>query len=336
MAGHYWRRLIAGALVVFTPAAAFAQADPALVAAAKREGSVSFYAAYPNAAFQAATVKSFQDKYGVRVDLLQVRASELHERIRAEQASGRFLGDVLQASDASTALRVSTGHVGPLGDIPNARNLLPGHGSLEFRIPSFIAPFGIMINTALVKPEDEPKSWRDLLAPKWNGKILVDDPRALGSGHAFFVALLTALGEDFHRALAAHGVILSRDVGASERRAGRGEFPIWIPAATSGRAALNGLPVKYLAPAEGVPNSAMDHSILKNAPHPNAARLFIDHFLDVEFQTEVGKLGLLPVIRDMEARMPAEMQPFARVKLLPGATAENQQRMLDLAAEIYK
>ena len=49
-----------------------------------------------------------------------------------------------------------------------------------------------------------------------------------------------------------------------------------------------------------------------------------------------GLVGLLPVLKDMEARMPEAMRPFARVNLLPGATAESQQRMLNLAAEIYK
>ena len=129
---------------------------------------------------------------------------------------------------------------------------------------------------------------------------------------------------------------LSRDVGASERRVGRGEFPVWIPAATSGMGALQGLPVKYIAPVEGVPNSPMDHAILTNAPHPNAARLFVDHFISIEFQTEVAKLGLLPVLKDMEERMPPEMRPFARVPLLASATAEAQEQMLKLATDIYK
>lgn len=315
---------------------AAAQINAEVIAAAKREGSVSFYAAYPNAALQAATVKSFQDKFGIRVDLLQIRASELHERIRAEQAAGRYLGDVLQASDASTQLRIQTGHVGRLGQLPNAKNMLPGKEADERRVGSFIAPFGIMVNTNLVKPGEEPKSWRDLADPKWKGKILLDDPRALGSGHAYFAGLQRLLGEDIHRAIAANQPTLSRDVGASERRVGRGEFPVWIPAATSGMGALQGLPVKYIAPVEGVPNSPMDHAILTNAPHPNAARLFVDHFISIEFQTEVAKLGLLPVLKDMEERMPPEMRPFARVPLLASATAEAQEQMLKLATDIYK
>ena len=227
-------------------------------------------------------------------------------------------------------------HVGRLGTIPGARNMLPGMEPGEYRVGSFIAPFGIMVNTTLVKPGDEPKSWVDLTHPRWKGRILIDDPRALGSGHAYFASLQRLLGEDFHRKMAANEVVLSRDVGASERRVGRGEFPVWIPAATSGMGALHGLPVKYIAPLEGVPNSPMDHSILTNAPHPNAARLFVDHFSSLEFQTELGKLGLLPVLRDMEDRMPPEMRPFARVNLLPGATAESQQWMLALASEIYR
>ena len=78
----------------FWIAAANAQ-DRETIAAAQREGSVTIYAGFPNAALHALMPASFRAKYGIRVDLLSLRSSELNERIRTEQAAGRFLGDVL-------------------------------------------------------------------------------------------------------------------------------------------------------------------------------------------------------------------------------------------------
>ena len=226
MLGKIFPGFIAAALVLFGTVSARAQINDEVIAAAKREGSVTLYAAFPSAPLYAAVTKSFQAKYGVRVDVLQIRASELHERIRAQQAAGRFLGDVLQASDASTQLRIADRHVGRLGTIPNSRNMVPGMEPTEHRIGAFIGAFGIMVNTNLVKPEDEPKSWTDLLDPRWKGKILLDDPRALGSGHTFFTGLQRLLGTDYHRKFVTNLPVLSRDVGASERRVGLGEFAV--------------------------------------------------------------------------------------------------------------
>lgn len=336
MSTFIFRSLIIAAHAVLAASAAFAQINGEVIAAAKREGSVTLYAAFPSAPLYATITKSFQEKYGIRVDVLQIRASELHERIRAEQAAGRFLGDVLQAADASTQMRIADRHVGKLGTIPNGHNMVPGMEPTEHRIGAFIGAFGIMVNTNLVKAEDEPKSWTDLLDPKWKGKILLDDPRALGSGHTFFTATQRLLGTEYHRKFVANQPVLTRDVGASERRIGLGEFPIWIPAATNGMRGLQGLPIRYIALREGVPHSVMDQSMLTNAPHPNAARLFINHFVGVEFQTEVAAIGFLPVLRGMEQRMPPQLQPFARVTLLPSLQVETQQQMLNLASEIYK
>ena len=62
---------------------------------------------------------------------------------------------------------------------------------------------GILINTRLVKPEDEPKSWNDLNDPKWKGKILSDDMRPLGSGNTMFAILQKKMGAALQRATGA-------------------------------------------------------------------------------------------------------------------------------------
>ena len=121
------------------------------------------------------------------------------------------------------------------------------------------------------------------------------------------------LGTDYHRKFVTNLPVLSRDVGASERRVGLGEFPIWIPAATNGMRGLQGLPVRYIAPKEGLPHSVMDQSILTNAPHPNAARLFTDWLLGDDFtklaaQTHIDPVH--PVSTLTSGQMPLDQVPL--------------------------
>ncbi len=329
------RALFALGLVVACGAAR-AQPSEALVAAARREGSVAFYAGFPNAALQALTAKSFQDKYGIRVDVLQMRASELNERVRTEQAAGRFIADVMQQGESSTTLHGEAGRLAPLGELARARDPDAAPAIFEDRAAGFVAPYAILVNANLVTPADEPKSWLDLLDPRWKGKILVDDPRAAGGGGAFLAATISIHGEEFHRRFALNGPVFSRDPAVAERRVAAGEFPILVPALVASMPGLKGLPLRFLAPAEGVPSIRMDHAILKNAPHPAAARLFIEHFLSADFQAEIARLGLLPVVRGMEERVPAELRPFARARLLGGMKAESQQRQLNFATDVYK
>ena len=136
---------------------------------------------------------------------------------------------------------------------------------------------GILVNTRLVKPEDEPKSWDDLNDPKWKGKILADDMRPLGSGNTMFAILQKKLGAAFNEKLAEQKPVFSRDLRNDARRVARGEYPIYVPQIFAFASDLKGLPVKVVIPKEGAPYAMMEFAMLKNAAHPNAARL-IDHF----------------------------------------------------------
>ena len=72
-------------------------------------------------------------------------------------------------------------------------------------MPTYILGYGILINKNAVKGDDEPKSWQDLKNPKWKGKIISDDPRALGGGNVMFSAFQDKLGEDLQRRAVAAG-----------------------------------------------------------------------------------------------------------------------------------
>ena len=214
-------RLIAAA--GFLTAATMAQAQPADWANAlstlqeRREGALSTLRPWRRRS-TTAVLKSFEKKYGITAELLDVRASELRERIRTEQSTNRFIGDVLQGGAATTLRQQREGQLQPHGGLPNLASLRRPFKADDFQVPSYVLAYGILVNTAQIKPADEPKSWTDLPDAKWKGKILSDDMRALGGGQVMFHAIHDNIGGDFHEKLALNSPIFSRDVGNDERR----------------------------------------------------------------------------------------------------------------------
>jgi iron(III) transport system substrate-binding protein len=310
--------------------------DAALVAAAKAEGKVTFYTSFLGAPFHLVAIKSFEKKYGIPVEMLDVRASELRERLRTEQAAGRFIGDVMQTGAATMIRSQRDGELQPHGGIANTSRLSPRQPATDVAVPSYILAYGILVNTTQIKPADEPKSWKDLLDPRWKGRIQSDDMRALGGGQVMFSVLQDAFGRDYHEKLAAQQPIFSRDVGNDERRVARGEFPMRIPQLFSNTTVLKGLPVKLIIPQEGVPYIRFDMALLRNAPHPNAARLLINHYLSDEVQLIYANAGLIPVVDQLEGPVKEEMRALAGAKLLGTTDVDTQDAMLALAKEIYK
>jgi len=320
----------------FGAAVAADQELPAdVVAAAKKEGKVAFYTSFFGAKAHLDIIKSFEAKYGIQVELLDVRASEMTERIRTEQTSKRYIGDVTQNGAASLVRQHRQGFVQPHGGIPNANNLLKEHQASEFGVPTYILGYGILINKNQVKGDDEPKSWQDLKNPKWKGKIISDDPRALGGGNVMFSAFQDKLGDEYNTALSQQGLILSRDVGNDERRVARGEYPMRIPQLFSNWLALKSLPVKFIVPAEGLPYIRFDFGILNGAPHPNAARLFINHYLSEQVQVAYAAAGLLPVIDGILDKAGEAGAELKGIKLMGTTDADRQDSMLDRAKQLY-
>ena len=307
-----------------------------VIDAAKKEGKLIVYTAATGQPSHVAIGRAFEKKYGIPVTYLEARASEIRERVRTEQTAGRFIGDMSHNGSTTTALQMAEGVFQPHGGVPNAANLRPPFKADDTRVPVFASAYSILINTNLVKPADEPKSWADLADPKWKGKILSDDPRALGGGSVSFFVLHDKLGRGYHDKMAANQLVFSRDLRASERRVARGDYPIWIPMTTNSYAALKGLPVKLLHPQEGYPYITYEVAVLKNAPRPNAARLFMDFFVSDEAQIIHDEQGLIMVTKTVAPATSAELAATRSGKLLGTTDATRQDDMLKLAKDIYK
>jgi len=311
-----------------------------VIAAAKKEGQVVVYTAYLSKNTNDPIARAFEKKYGIQVNYLAARGSEIRERVRAEQAAGRYLGDVLHHALATTSTwAVEEKAIQPNGGLPNAAKLkasLKRWASDPYQTPIFTINYGFLVNTRLVKPEDEPRRWTDVLDPKWKGKIIADDPRASGGGAVMFRLTYDKFGREFHEKLAAQSPVFGRDYSVSARRVAQGEFPLYLPYILSDYSNVRGLPVKYIVPEEGVTYGSYAAPILKNAPHPNAARLLADFYLSDEVQTIYAKEGHGIVIDGIQEKMPASVEAVMNAKPLAPEDFKRIDEMYDLAKQIYK
>ena len=328
--------LLAAAPAIIGSAAAQTDDWAKVVEGAKKEGKLLIYTASVGSPFHRIVITAFEKKYDIKVDLLEARASEVRERVRVEQSAGRFLGDLHHNGSTTTALMQRDGNFQPRGFIPNVRNIESPYEADDIKIPAEVISYCLLVNRNIVKPADEPKSWKDLLDPIWTGKILSDDYRALGGGAVFFVVMYDTFGKEFHEKLAAQKPVFSRDLANSERRVARGEFPLYLPFSLQNYNNLKGLPIKPIVPAEGRPYVRFDLAMLKNAPHPNAARVFMNHYLEPDSQLVFANAGYAPVVKGVVEKTLEEIRVLLATKAMGTTTPERQDAMLELAKQIYK
>jgi iron(III) transport system substrate-binding protein len=336
--GALWLAAVAAvAALAALPARAQTQNWDDVVKAGKAEGKLVLYTAFVGQPSTKAVAKAFETKYGITVDVLEARASEIRERVRVEQAAGRFLADVMFTSEGQTKLYDREDKsVEAIPVTPNAAKIKE---RFKLKVPMasvMTIPYGILVNTGMVKAGDEPKSWKDLTDAKWKGKILADDPRAVGGGYLWAFVMHDAFGESFNQQLAENTPTFTRDQRESQRRVARGEFALYAPFILTDTASLKGLPVKAIIPAEGTPYVLYGNVLLKNAPHPNAARLYIDFLQGPEAQLIYAAEGHGPVVDGLGEMVSPDVRPIAEAKLLGTSDSDRQNEMIDRFKRTYK
>lgn len=268
---------------------------------AKKEGRVVIYTGVANEMHQD-VARAFRLKYrDIEVEFLAGRTPELVQRHLTQQRAGLFTTDLYAGSGSTTLLT----RVKPAEGIIPLENLLilpevkdPNvwqDGKIPFvdrdrTILYFMAGISppITVNTRFVK-EDEIKSYRDVLEPKWKGKIVMDDPTQPGPGLKWF-AVTTAkiMDVDYMKQLGKQEPVLTRDYRLPVEWMANGKYLIGMPVQnTVVRSFQNdGVPFVQIIPVEGVhtTHGVASVAVLKGAPHRNAAILFLNWLLTKEAQ----------------------------------------------------
>ena len=293
-----------------------------IVEAAKREGTVVVIGPQGGET-RDALVQGFQRKYPeIKVEHSGSAGAQLPPKLLAEQKSERYSVDLLVQGtttvitglmSAKAVIPIHTYLVGP-----NTRDasmwlnkkfsFADEAGQYNMVMSVYILP-PFVYNPTMVSP-NEIKSWKDLLAPKWNGKMAARDPRLAGGGLAIatFWYASPKLGKDFIQKLfAAQDITVSRDDRQLLDFVGQGKYPLAIgPSEVLAKEFIaKGLPVRQFNPEalqEGALTTAGNGalSIPRNPPHPNALKVYIDYLLSKEGQSEWSKaIGFASLRQDV-------------------------------------
>jgi iron(III) transport system substrate-binding protein len=312
--------------------AAMAQDTPwdTLVAAAQQEGKVVLLGP-PDPQVRQQLPAAFKARYGITVEYLGTRSTESSAKVRAERSAGVYTVDVVFAGgDTMSGVYYGEKMLAPLKPVLIAPEVtdpskwisggwwfMDPEQQYVLRLFNTVGP-AFHVNTSYVKPE-EVTSGKSLLNPKWKGKISAHDPTVGGSGIGHATRYYLQFGEEFLKAL----YVEQKPVIARDRRQltdwlGRGSYPISLDAEDDElkRMQKDGLPVTAIYRLSDMPDTLStgvgQMALMDHAPHPNAAKLFVNWMASKEGLTIYAReRGEAPTRIDIDARpwLPPEMIP---------------------------
>ena len=285
-------RVLVLLLALSVAAPAFAQ-DAQRIEAAKKEGRLVLYGTMQSDIFDMLN-KAFQRKTGVAVDYWRTSATKVMERALSEARAGKALFDLVMATEDTMRIMLKEGIFAKY-DSPMSKDFPKDaiDPQLGPRARNHIV--GIVYNKSIIKPADAPKSLEDLVQPQYRGKLVMADPTLHTTTAQWLSNVHKLIGKDragkFVRDLAAMKPTLVESFNPAADRVTSGEFPIGITYVYY--VYLNGIkgaPLDYVRTGRFL-GDASYLSLFHKAPHPNAAKAFIDFFLDQESMSIMAKAG---------------------------------------------
>jgi iron(III) transport system substrate-binding protein len=334
---------LAAATVFAEPARAAAPAPspitPALIEAARREGKVSFYTALELPVAERFG-KVFEAKYpGIAVRVERSGAERIYQRIAQEQGSRINAVDVANSTDPAHYLDWKRNDwLAPYVPEDVAKHFPAEHRDPDGMYATVCAWLSVIgYNTGLVKPQDAPKSFGDLLDPRWKGRLVKAHPGYSGAILTVTFLLVRELGWGFFEKLAEQKIMQVQSAAEPPKKIQAGERAVMADGNDYNLTLLKdqGQPVEAVHPTEGTPVIIVPCGIFRNAPNPNAARLFESFLFGAEAQQMFGDAFAHRSFHALMKEKPGRA-PLSAFKLLKADPAAVLAQSEDIKARYSK
>jgi iron(III) transport system substrate-binding protein len=295
------------------------EVTPALIEAAKKEGKVVWYTSVDLPVAER-VAKAFSAKYpGIAPRVERTGAERVFQRIGQEYGSRIHAVDVVQSSDAAHFIVWKRdGILLPYVPEDVAKFWPADHKDEDGQFATFRAWLCVIgYNTNLVKREEAPKSFADLLDPKWTGKMVKAHPGYSGTIMTATFQIARDLGWEYLEKLAKQKVMQVQSSADPPKKLSLGERAVMADGNEYNmfQEKEDGKPVEIVYPTEGTPLIIGPNAVLKNAPNPNAAKLFQSYCFTPECQQLIIDVGGLRSVHPQTKEKPGRT-PFAEIKKL--------------------
>jgi iron(III) transport system substrate-binding protein len=320
------RGVVAAALAL--PTLARAQGADGLVDAAKKEGTAVWHTSIDLPVAQK-MVSAFEAKYpGVRIQLERSGAERVLQRIEQEYASNLKVADIVESSDISMFIGwKKKGWLAPYVPAAVKQYWPDDERDPDGQFATVRAALSVLAyNTRQVKPEDAPKSFADLLSPKWRSRIVKAHPGYSGTILTSTFATEKALGWGYFEQLAKQRVMQVQSASEPPKKVAQGERSLMMDGNEYVVTYLkeNGNPIEVIYAAEGSPVIDGSVAVMAQAPHPSAARLYAEFLFSADCQQVMSDAGGMRSFHP-DVKLAPGRKPMKEIKLLHADPAELAQ-----------
>jgi iron(III) transport system substrate-binding protein len=324
---------------VLAQAPAAEAVTPALVEAARKEGKVVWYTSV-DLPLAEKVAKAFEAKYpGVAVRVERSGAERVFQRIGQEYSSNIRAVDVVNSSDAAHLIVWKRdGLLQPYVPEDVAKFYPSEHKDPDGQFASFRVWLSVIgYNTTLVKAADAPRSFADLLDPKWVGKIVKAHPGYSGTIMTATYQMQRDLGWEFFDKLAKQRIMQVQSSADPPKKLALGERAVMADGNEYNLFQIkeSNQPVEIVYPTEGAPLIIGPNAIFKAAPNPNAARLFQSFSFSPEAQQLIVDTGGLRSMHPGTKEKPGRT-PFRDIKTMKDDAAAVEKMSDEIKARYQK
>jgi len=273
------------ALLAWTGGAAAFEGEAALHEAAKKEKEFTWYTAHFDSETAAAVCNGFEKKYaGVKCNYVRTTAQVAYQRLSQDMKGGLAIASVISSTDTSHHGKMKKdGWLQPYTP-KNLSELIDAFKPFNDPDGTFVATAAGLVlinyNTSVVAEKDAPKKWTDLLDPRWKGKVTIGHPGFSGYVGTWVVQMKKLYGWDYFKKLELNKPRIGRSINDTVTMLNAKES--WVgagPSATTLQSKDKGNPLAVVYPEDGAILMVSPSSILRNAPAPNTAKLFMEYLL---------------------------------------------------------